>query len=259
MKAYINVSAALIYRNPTFHSEADTQAVLGEPVRILSRKNDFIQIRCEDGYEGWLNRFQLCEQPELENLPKKIITSELLKFYDQPDSNASVLRDGTAGGYVYLLEQTDSWQQVLLPDGVKAWIEKINTEPLPPLSRANLLNYAKRFMGVPYLWAGKTPKGFDCSGLMQLVHKMFGIVLRRDAWMQYEDARQVADNPLDGQPGDMMFFTESSDKITHVGFCLGAGKLLHARGLVRINSLQPGDPLFSAELSGNFAGIRSYF
>ncbi len=259
MKAYINVSAALVYRKPTFHSEADTQVMLGEAVQVLNRENDFIQIRCEDSYEGWLNRFQFSELPELDTLPRKIITSDIVRFYEQPDTEAAVLRDGTAGGYVYLLEQQDEWHQVLLPDGEKAWIEAVHLKPLPRLSRLNLIQYAVRFRGVPYLWAGKTPKGFDCSGFVQLVHKMFGIALRRDAWMQFEDARQVTENPLEGQPGDMMFFTESSDKITHVGFCLGEGKLLHARGMVRINSLQQGDPLFSAELLNNFSGIRSYF
>ncbi len=259
MNAYINVSAALVYRQPTFHSEADTQAVLGELVQILSRKNDFIQIRCEDGYEGWLNRFQLSERPELDTLPRKIITSDLVRFYEQPDSKAAVLRDGTAGGYVYLLKQQDDWQQVLLPDGVKAWIEDVHLKALSQRSRLNVIIYAKRFMGIPYLWAGKTPKGFDCSGFMQMVHKMYGLSLRRDAWMQFEDGRKVSGSPQEGQPGDMIFFAESGDKITHVGFCLGEGKVLHARGMVRVNSLQEDDPLFSAELLSDFAGIRSYF
>lgn len=258
MDAFINVSAALVYRKPTFHSEADTQVVLGETVQILQQENDFIRIRCEDGYEGWLNRFQLSEQPKLGSLPKKIITSDIVRFFEEPDAHSAPLRDGTGGGYVYLLQEREEWRQVLLPDGETAWLESRHIKTLPQRSRLNLINYAKRFMGVPYLWAGKTPKGFDCSGFTQMVHKMFAIALRRDARMQFEDGRKVSDNPLKGQPGDMMFFAESSDKITHVGFCLGEGKLIHARGMVRINSLREGDPCFSKELQENFVGIRSY-
>lgn len=87
---------------------------------------------------------------------------------------------------------------------------------------------------------------------------MFEIRLRRDAWMKFEDGAFVTDDPLRGQPGDLMFFAESKEKITHVDFCLGQGKILHARGMVKINSMANGDPLTSGELISTFAGIKTF-
>jgi len=145
-----------------------------------------------------------------------------------------------------------------LPDGVPGWLPADAFKRLNEWERVHVVSYAQRFLGVPYLWAGKTVKGFDCSGFTQFVHKMFAISMRRDAWMQFEDGRFVSDNPLEGQPGDLMFFAESGDKVTHVGFCLGKGKVLHARGMVRVNTLQQADPLFSSDLLKNFVGIRSF-
>lgn len=258
MSAYISVSCANIYRKPSFHSETDTQVVLGEKIQILNRENDFLQIRCEDGYQGWLNRFQLSESSALQDLPVQMITSDYVQLFAEPKQNSAALRDGVAGSYIFPVAKQDQWFQVLLPDGMKAWIEDKHFSTLPALSRDNLITYARRFMGIPYLWAGKTTKGFDCSGFTQFVYKMFGASLRRDAWMQFEDGRFVSDDPAKGQAGDLMFFAESGDKITHVGFCLGTGEILHARGMVRINSLVKGDALYNETLVNDFVEIRSF-
>lgn len=258
MDAFITVSSANIYRNPTFHSELDTQAVLGEHVQIIKQDNEFFRVICEDGYEGWVHNKQVTESKDLSSLSPRMITANQVLLYAEPDAQAKVIRDAVAGSYVHVVSQTENWVRVLLPDGVDAWLEQSNFSQLPDFSRNNLISYAHRFMGVPYYWAGKTVKGFDCSGYVQFVHKMFGMLIRRDAWIQFNDAKPLSDDPLFGEAGDLMFFAESGDKITHVGFCLGEGKILHAQGMVGINSLVKTDPLFSENLLKTFSGIRTY-
>jgi len=258
MKHYINVSCAMIYRQPTFHSEANTQAVLGEEVTMLETQNDFTRIRCEDGYEGWVNRHQLSPWEPDAGWDKKMLTQDLARIHLEADAASPALRDAVAGSYLFVTKKEGGWYQVVLRDGVPGWLPADAFKRLNEWERVHVVSYAQSFLGVPYLWAGKTVKGFDCSGFTQFVHKMFAISMRRDAWMQFEDGRFVSDNPLEGQPGDLMFFAESGDKVTHVGFCLGKGKVLHARGMVRVNTLQQADPLFSSDLLKNFVGIRSF-
>jgi cell wall-associated NlpC family hydrolase len=258
MKHFITVSSAMIYRQPTFHSEADTQVVLGEEVAVLEKQNDFTRIRCEDGYEGWVNRHQLTAWEPDADWVKKMLTQDLARIHLEADTDAPALRDAVAGSYLFVTNQDDGWNRVVLPGGVPGWVRADAFETITDWKRVHLVSYAQRFLGIPYLWAGKTVKGFDCSGFTQFVHKMFGISIRRDAWMQFEDGAFVSDNPLEGQPGDLLFFAESGSRVTHVGFCLGKGRVLHARGMVRVNSLDPQDPLFSAELLKDFVGVRSF-
>jgi len=259
MKKYVNVSAANCYRLPTFHSEVDTQAVLWEEVQVRTEQDDFSEIVCEDGYTGWINRRQLKQVFNFDPSRRSLITKTLLTIRNAPDENAQPIRDGAAGGYLLITERRQSWLRVLLPDGLNGWVPENACTAPPHLNRENMLAYAHTFLGVPYYWGGKTSKGFDCSGFVQLIHKMFGKVLRRDANMQYQDAHPISSDPLQGQPGDLLFFAENGAKITHVGFSLGKGKILHARGLVRINSLNPEDADFDSGLLKDFVEIRSFW
>ncbi len=86
---------------------------------------------------------------------------------------------------------------------------------------------AKKYIGVPYLWAGTTPKGFDCSGFVQYVFKQHGISLNRTAETQYKHGTYVSKSNL--KPGDLVFFQNTYKAgISHVGIYIGDGKFIHA-------------------------------
>ena len=89
------------------------------------------------------------------------------------------------------------------------------------ISASTLVKYAKQFIGVPYIYGGTTPKGFDCSGLVQYVYRHFGINITRTTKTQINDGREVGRNEL--KPGDLVF--PSKD---HVTLYIGNEKLLHA-------------------------------
>lgn len=88
-----------------------------------------------------------------------------------------------------------------------------------------IIDYAKSFAGVPYLYGGQSPKGFDCSGYIMYVFKNFGISLPRTAAEQYYRGARVGAN--DARPGDIVAFG-SARNITHTGIYLGGGKFISA-------------------------------
>lgn len=125
--------------------------------------------------------------------------------------------------------------------------------PWPREPRA-VLATLRRFLGVPYLWGGKSPKGFDCSGLVQFCFGLHGVALPRDADQQSACGAAVTDPLEELAPCDLVFF--GRECVTHVAVAIGNGEYLHARGEVRRNAFAPGSPLHDAELQAQFLRAR---
>jgi len=92
--------------------------------------------------------------------------------------------------------------------------------------QSGIVNLAQQFLGVPYVWGGSSPNGFDCSGFVQYVYAQQGISLPRTA-----DIQATAGYPVDKedlQPGDLVFFAGDYVNISHVGIYVGDGKMIHA-------------------------------
>jgi gamma-D-glutamyl-L-lysine dipeptidyl-peptidase len=107
---------------------------------------------------------------------------------------------------------------------------------------------AEKYLNAPYLWGGKTPFGIDCSGFTQMVFRISGYSLMRDAWQQSTQGKQVA-TFQEGKPGDLIFFKNQEEKIHHVGIHIGDGRIIHASGKVRIDPVNS-DGIFSSD-TGN--------
>ncbi|MBR4153459.1 MAG: C40 family peptidase [Selenomonadaceae bacterium] len=101
---------------------------------------------------------------------------------------------------------------------------------------AAIVTTAKAFIGVPYVFGGTNPSGFDCSGLLQYVFKLNGLTIPRLADEQYNLGRSAEINRL--SPGDLVFFTTYTSGVSHCGIYVGDGKFLHAsssRGVIISN------------------------
>lgn len=132
-------------------------------------------------------------------------------------------------------QTSGDWVSVSLPDGRQAWVDRselilMSPRPQPP---TEVVQVAKRFLGVPYKWAGTDPNGYDCSGFVQHVFALSGHVLPRMADVQYENLEKVERSEL--TEGDLVFFNTDGTGVSHVGLYMGNGSFIHAsssRGVV---------------------------
>jgi peptidoglycan DL-endopeptidase CwlO len=116
----------------------------------------------------------------------------------------------------------------------------------PPASHGGVVGIAMRYLGVPYVWGGASPRGFDCSGLVMYVFAQIGVSLPHSSYAQYGMGSPVSMSQL--QPGDLVFFAGAS----HVGIYIGGGQFIHAPhtgDVVKISSL-------SGWYASTFAGGR---
>lgn len=250
----VNVSVANIYRSDSYRSEMISQALLWERVEVITGGKDFSQIRMEDGYEGWISNYQITDAKEnpanIQTVIRPVVT-----ILDTP--NGKPVRDAVMGCKIPALQSFDGQLTVLLPDGKKGYSDAGNFGSFPEPTRENSVLLAKQFLGIPYVWGGRSAKGFDCSGFTQSIYKWMGKQIARDAWMQHRDLRFVSSNPEDAAAGDLYFFAENGSKITHVGLAMGNGKIIHARGMVRINSLIPEQNGFDEQLRNSFVSVQT--
>jgi SH3-like domain-containing protein len=257
-KGRINVSVANIYREASYGSEIINQGLLGELISVKTSEKDFSRITLLDGYRGWISNYQwVSEKNEFSNTKK--IRKHFVKIYNKPKSNADSIRDATIGAEMMIVRRKDQWFEILLPDGLHGWVDANVFGQFPASTRLGIIKLVKEFLGYPYYWGGRSPKGFDCSGLIQTVFTLIGVNLPRDSWMQHRDGKFVSENPEDAQRGDLYFFADRGSKITHVGIALGDGRIIHARGMVRENSLIRTNENFSEVLYNSFVDVKTFF
>lgn len=166
-------------------------------------------------------------------------------------------------------ERTASHEEVELIDGRKGFVRSSQVMPFeywanaPLPSAGELIATAQKFMGRPYLWGGTSGYGIDCSGYTKSIFYHHGFLLPRDASQQVQVGVEVpTDTSWQGlEPGDFLFFgqpatEDKKEKITHVAIYLGGGKIIHATGRVKIESLQPDDPDFAPERYQSFVRAK---
>ena len=99
-----------------------------------------------------------------------------------------------------------------------------------------IVKVARRYLNAPYLWGGRSPFGVDCSGFTQMVYKIAGQHLLRDAAQQVSQGRSI-DFMEECQAGDLAFFDNEEGDIIHVGMILADNHIIHCDGMVRIDRL----------------------
>lgn len=150
---------------------------------------------------------------------------------------------------------TGSSSQTSSPVSIKNLLPSLSKEPASVSTGGNnaLIATAQNYMGVPYVWGGATPSGFDCSGFTQYVMAKNGITIPRTAAEQFAAGTPVDKKNL--QVGDLVFFTTYKPGASHVGFYMGNNQFIHASSAaakVTINSL---DETYYAE---RYIGARHY-
>jgi cell wall-associated NlpC family hydrolase len=270
----ITVSVANLRPIPRHSAELITQGILGTPVHILKKENNWYLIQTPDSYLGWTTEssVSLCTENELKNYnhSDRIIYTDLTgTCYTLPDEDSRPVSDMVAGSILKAIERNEGFWQVQFPDGrtgfvnsdhcqlLQKWQESLNSD------QEKIVETAIRFLGLPYLWGGTSSKGVDCSGFTKTVYFMNGIILQRDASQQvlYGDPVDASESYIHLEPADLLFFgvheTDSTrEKVTHVGIYIGNGEIIHSSGLVRINSLIPGTENYNDNLNTIFIRAR---
>ena len=252
--------------DPSSRAERVTQALVGEVVRTLDERDGWTRVRLErDGYVGWAPTGALVPVPAaLAQEATATATLRVIADWAEAFRSPGGERVGRLpfGARLCALEVRGDWSHVGLVDGRTWWVRgealsAVRTGPVDAEAITGALDRFIRFIGVPYLWGGRTPYGFDCSGLTQSFWESLGVVIARDADQQ-RDAAQNISGPI--RPGDLLFFNAmgTGDQITHVGIATDATHLLHASGGTgtAINSLDPGDERFSRTLLERFVDAR---
>jgi len=123
-----------------------------------------------------------------------------------------------------------------------------------PALRKSLVETARSYLGVPYLWGGTTDQGFDCSGLAMAVYQLNGLRLPRSSGAQFDAGRTVGSDDL--QPGDLVFFAMAGrGRVSHVGIYTGDGFFIHAPSKGRHVCVEN---LAASTYWNRFLGGRSY-
>jgi len=228
------VSISPLRNKASDRSEMVTQLLFGECVEILKKKgHNWLYVKCVyDNYEGWLDPKQL-----------QILESDkdLSKYLDCPNVALDILESAKASNKAIPITAGSSLPSF---DGLTFKIGKqkfqysgLSIDTSNDFSRHDILiNMAKKYLHAPYLWGGRSPLGIDCSGLVQVLFKMIGIKMPRDAKDQVEIGTQV-DFVTEVLSGDLAYFYNSEGKIHHVGLMLEQGRILHASGKVRIDPM----------------------
>lgn len=230
--AYLSIIPVRV--EPSDRSEMVTQILFGEHFKVLEKNNGWCFVHLfYDDYEGWIDE-KMCYYitPDLygklsndknfvsqetinilqrnkKESPFMIVSGSTLPFYNA-ENKSFTINDETFFFYGDVLDKKEDDIRMSISDSA--------------------LNY----VDTPYLWGGRTPFGIDCSGFTQIVYKLNGIKLPRDASQQIELGKTIGFVGK-AKPGDLAFFDDDEGNIIHVGIILENNKIIHASGKVRVD------------------------
>lgn len=224
-----NLAIVPVRSEPSDRSEIVTQLLFGEHIEILERQNQWARIKIQyDDYEGWVDskQYQIISEANYNLLSKEgiILNADLIDYITAPDN---LLLPIPLGASLSFLNNSEINISNFDFEGTK-------TSGIKPKSA--LINTAFMYLNAPYLWGGKTPFGIDCSGFTQMVYKLNGYKLHRDASQQAREGEPLSFIE-ESEVGDLAFFDNDEGNITHVGIIMDNNYIIHASGKVRIDRL----------------------
>lgn len=244
----VRASIAPMHAEARVSSPQISQRLAGHVVQVLEAAGDWLRVRGEDSYDGWMHRGYVARVSD-----------------GPPDPRSRTLslgcsaRDGTTARTRAL--PLGAWlapgERVVTGDVIDA---EARGAVFPQAGAAIIATAVNRFAGTPYQWGGVSPWGADCSGLTQTTFWLHGVPMPRDAWQQAEFGRDAGTDVTDWAPADLLFFSDRADKrITHVGIALGSSGMVHlalGRGGYAVERLDADDDSYVVALMKRFVVAR---
>ena len=226
-----NLSIIPLRIEPNDTSEMVSQVLFGEYFKVLEMRKMWSKIRLAfDNYEGWIDNKQFIEINEetYKNLEtsNNYLAAELIDFAtDEKQQFLTIPLGANLPFYNHqnlLLNNTNYHYEGAVIDEKKG--------------KDAIVEIAFKYLNAPYLWGGKSPFGIDCSGFTQMVYKLNGYSLLRDASQQSTQGEALSFIE-ESEPGDLAFFDNNEGQIVHVGLIMQDNYIIHAHGKVRIDRL----------------------
>ena len=233
----VKVPVADMHSTPSEDSDVVSQAILSSDVTVLEVNGDWAKIRTNDQYTGWT--------PLSAMVPKSgatvyggsgtmaQVSSMFAHIYRETDvTRHQPLLTAPFESRLAVVDEMSGdarWLKVQLPDGSIGFVQRGDVTLNPKvLTVPESIDLAKRFLGLPYTWGGRSSYGYDCSGFTQMLVRSRGIIMPRDADLQAAWSGVVPIKRDELKPGDLLFFGSGPDHITHTGMYIGDGEFIHA-------------------------------
>ncbi|MBX2829368.1 MAG: C40 family peptidase [Flavobacteriaceae bacterium] len=223
-------------------SELVNQVLYGELMKVLESRKKWSRIRLEhDSYEGWIDnkQFQFISEDDYIEYASKapVVSADLV---DCITTETEALLSIPLGSSLHTSELLSNSFEGKSHTGKQV--------------KSNLIETALLYLNSPYLWGGRTPFGIDCSGFTQMVYRINGHSLKRDASEQATQGEALSFIE-ESEPGDLAFFDNAEGAIIHVGIIMEDNYIIHAHGKVRIDRLDH-TGIFNYEVRGHTHKLR---
>ena len=223
-----NLAVVPMRAEPSDRSEVVSQLLFGEAFEITEWTDKWARIlTANDQYTGWVDRLQFAM---LGHMDYKQHTAKPAPLTYRAVTQAWKVNDNSV---LYLA----AGSSLAFLTGTISHIANQKFEIIGEIGETDSIeNIARSYLNVPYLWGGRTHFGIDCSGFTQVVYKMCGIQIKRDASLQALEGKPVA-LLNNATLGDLAFFDNIEGRITHVGIMLNNHQIIHASGKVKIETI----------------------
>lgn len=259
MSARVNINVADIRKEASQLAERTNQLLYNELLDVIEPGNTMSRVRSLDNYEGWIGNQFISNHKTIEGNGPFYVVVSLANAYEQPDRMSRRIALVPYGCELYgkrdggwLDIQSERYGRFYISDS--DFVED-NRRRFPGEQSRELLNReVEKFLGVPYLWGGRSFFGLDCSGLAGLIAARFGVTLPRDTKDQIGAGTKISRDEV--RTGDLIFFPG------HVALAIDSKLYIHSsrsNGGVAYNSLDPSSPVYNANHDQTFVEARRIF
>ena len=251
----VKTAYANIYCEPKFTSHMVTQALFFEELEVVAEHANWYEVNQWDGYTGYVHKFYISDDYTLDSSNQIFISDRFEYLYKSSDFDehpAMIVPFGT----VIPAEENNGGFNTKQINGNRYFFEHPENNEIVNKREKIILN-AKKLLGSPYLWGGKTPFGYDCSGFIQSVVSSVGLQVKRDTSDQIIESTMFDIDFKEIEKGDILFFNIDSENVDHVGIWCGEDDdVIHCGGELKIQSIYDNS---SIRLYDHILKVRSLF